>query len=107
MTDEITCPECQGSGESPFGTLRLACQFCHGRGVVGGEHEPAGEGELRTDGYRQPYEGESYDPQVHGPLPRVADNPVVRESGLCPTCLGAGVLISPAQVETPCPACSE
>jgi RecJ-like exonuclease len=41
MTDPITCPECQGAKGQRIGGLFLACQFCRGRGIVGGEHEPA------------------------------------------------------------------
>lgn len=41
MTDPITCPECQGAKGERLGELFLACQFCHGRGWVGGDHEPA------------------------------------------------------------------
>ncbi|MEV4753295.1 hypothetical protein AB0K21_43725 [Streptosporangium sp. NPDC049248] len=41
MTDPITCPECEGEGGQHLGRLRIACSFCHGRGWVGAEHEPA------------------------------------------------------------------
>lgn len=41
MSDPITCPECEGVGGQRLGRLRIACRFCHGRGWVGAEHEPA------------------------------------------------------------------
>lgn len=41
MTDPISCPECGGAKGQQLGPLFLACQFCGGRGRVGGEHEPA------------------------------------------------------------------
>ncbi|WP_436764335.1 hypothetical protein [Streptosporangium sp. V21-05] len=41
MSDPITCPECDGEGGQRLGRLRIACRFCHGRGWVGAEHEPA------------------------------------------------------------------
>jgi RecJ-like exonuclease len=106
VTDPIECPECDGSGEQRIGSLTLQCRFCHGHGKVGGEYEPAEEGRRRPDGYRQPIEGEEYDPDIHGPLPAVWEHPAVANSGLCTTCLGARVVISPTLVEEPCPACS-
>lgn len=45
MTDPITCPECGGARGERVGELFLACQFCHGRGLVGGDFEPAEQAE--------------------------------------------------------------
>lgn len=98
MSDPLTCPECEGSGEEHLGPLVLACRFCCGRGEVGGDHEPA----------EDPPEPEGFGPPVGRSVP-------VRESGLCATCLGAGVVASlgcdeqgchPGTViEVPCPSC--
>ncbi|MBO4271335.1 hypothetical protein [Microbispora triticiradicis] len=41
MTDPIVCPQCHGRCGTRYGRLHLACTFCGGRGVVGGDHEPA------------------------------------------------------------------
>lgn len=106
MTDPITCPQCGGSGAQHLGALTLQCRFCQGRGKVGGEFEPAEGGHQRTDGYRNPVEGEEYDPDVHGPLPAVGTHPAVIGSGLCTTCLGARVVVGSMLAEVPCPACS-
>jgi RecJ-like exonuclease len=116
MTDRITCPECDGRGEDSIGPLRMQCEFCQGRGWVGGEFEPADGGCQRTDGYRNPEEGEDYDPDIHGPLPAVGEHPAVSELGVCPTCLGMGKVINLGDlargdvhgklIEQPCPACS-
>jgi len=107
MTDPITCPECGGEGVERLGPLALACRFCQGAGEVGGENEPAEDGQVREDGYRQPREGEAYDPDVHGPLPSVQDHPAVQRSGLCTQCLGAGSVMirEPVLRVVPCPAC--
>jgi RecJ-like exonuclease len=116
VTDPITCPECEGRGETSIGPLRLLCRFCQGRGQVGGEFEPAEGGHQRTDGYRLPEDGEEYDPDVHGPLPAVWEHPAV-EGVPCSRCLGSGTVINLGGdmlreqvhgrlVETPCPACS-
>lgn len=107
MTDKIDCPECGGAGESRTGSLRLLCQFCLGASYVGGDNEPADDGpQYREDGWKTPEEGEEYDPAVHGPLPAAGSHPAVRSSGLCPTCLGAGVVTSATMVELPCPRCA-
>lgn len=45
MTDPITCPECGGRRGQLYGGLFLACQFCGGRGWVGGSNEPAERGD--------------------------------------------------------------
>lgn len=115
MTDPITCPECEGSGETSIGRLRLMCRFCQGRGEVGGDYEPAEGGHQRTDGYKVPEEGEEYDPEVHGPLPAVWEHSAVEETGRCPYCLGAGTVINLGDdfynkptdrlVVAPCPVC--
>lgn len=108
MTDPITCPECGGAGEERIGSLTMACKFCHGRGTVGGDYEPAEGGHVRTDGYRNPVEGESYDPAVHGPLPAVQDHPAVRTLAGCRRCLGMGELVAMVGgriVRGPCPDC--
>lgn len=115
MTDRITCPECEGRGETPIGRLRLRCQFCLGEGEVGGKYEPAEGGHQRTDGYRTPHEGEDYDPDVHGPLPAAGDHPAA-EGVSCRQCLGTGMVINLGDllrgdvhgklVEMPCPSCS-
>lgn len=107
MTDEISCPECDGVGESRIGWLRLQCRLCHGAGYVGGDNEPGEDGpRYRADGYKIPEEGEEYDPAVHGPLPPVGSHPAVTGSGLCRTCLGSRVVASPTMVEVPCPECT-
>lgn len=106
MTDPIECPDCHGSGVQAIGPLTLQCQFCRGAGKVGGDNEPAEETPQRADGYRQPREGEEYDRDIHGPLPAVWEHPAVTDSGLCPTCLGARVIVSASFAEVPCPACS-
>lgn len=95
--DEIECPECGGTGEEHFGSLGLACRFCGGAGTVDGPDDPHGHG-------GQP---EGFGPPVGQSIP-------VRESGLCTTCLGAGVVTTlacdeggrPTTVaEAPCPTC--
>lgn len=115
MTDPITCPECGGTGQQALDTLRLACRFCLGRGEVGGDYEPAEGGHIRTDGFRNPTEGESYDPAVHGPLPPVQDHPAVRDLPLCTQCMGSGEVINfgadmcsqapRTLLKAPCPRC--
>ncbi|MCO6010543.1 hypothetical protein NE236_36855 [Actinoallomurus purpureus] len=116
MTDPITCPECDGRGETTLGPVRLRCQFCQGRGRVGGDYEPAEGGHQRTDGYRQPEGDEEYDPKVHGPLPAAWEHPAVKGMPGCPQCFGTGKVINLGAdmvggdvhgklVELPCPAC--
>lgn len=115
MSDEITCPECGGDGEKAIGPLRLRCQFCHGHGLVGGDHEPAEDAPPRADGFRAPRDGEEYDPDVHGPLPAIWEHPAARQVDGCPVCFGAGTVIGLGDiygnttgklVELPCPSCS-
>lgn len=115
MTDPITCPECGGDKVQRIGALALACQFCGGRGTVGGDYEPAEGGHQRTDGYRNPIDGEAYDPAVHGPLPPVQDSPAVQNLNVCRQCLGSGEVINfggdfysekpQTLLKAPCPAC--
>lgn len=94
----------------------MRCDFCQGGGWVGGEFEPAEGGCRRGDGYRNPQEGEEYDPDVHGPLPAVWEHPAV-EGAPCWRCLGSGTVINLGGdmirgqvhgklVELPCPACA-
>lgn len=107
MTDPITCPECDGRKEQRIGALRLRCPFCHGRGQVGGDFEPAEGGHVRSDEFRQPVEGETYDPEIHGPLPAVGAHPAVLATGRCGQCLGFGtVVVGPQMASQPCPSCN-
>lgn len=71
------CPVCGGDGEERIGPLTLQCHECGGDGQVGGNPEP----EEREDGYRQPYDGEEYDPDAHGPLPPASGYRVWRSPG--------------------------
>lgn len=110
MTDPITCPECDGDKVQSIGSLTMNCPFCHGRGTVGGDYEPAEGGHQRTDGYRNPIDGESYDPAVHGPLPAVQDHPAVQTLAGCKQCLNTGELVAFVDgtiARTPCPNCSD
>lgn len=94
MTDPITCPECDGQRGQQLGSLFLACLFCHGRGWVGGEHEPAEE---RPPPPRTPAWG----------------HPAAAASGLCGHCLGARTVLrlgggesrATAVRTAPCPVC--
>lgn len=98
VTDPVTCPQCGGSGEETLGPLTLWCRFCFGHGYVGGDHEPAEES-----------------PPPEGAGPPAGESTPVRESGLCPACLGAGVVVGlggtgePAgsMVQAPCPLCGD
>lgn len=116
MTDPITCPECNGAKVYSIGSLTLACTFCGGRGHVGGDYEPAEGGHQRTDGYRNPIDGERYDPDVHGPLPSIRDHSAVQGMP-CTQCLGSGEVINfgtelfrgdkaKTLLKAPCPACN-
>ena len=105
------CPVCEGSGRETIGPLTMVCHECGGDGQVGGDLEDAPQ---RKDGYRQPIDGEEYEPDVHGPLPAVWDQPVARGVPGCPMCLGAGVVINlgdiyrettNTMVQLPCPRC--
>lgn len=107
MSDPLTCPQCEGRKVEKIGPLSLACLFCHGRGTVGGTFEPAEDRQERTDGFRDPVDGETYDPAIHGPLPSVGAHPAVRGTGLCPECLGARTVIhGPHMRSEPCPSCT-
>ncbi|WP_147339525.1 hypothetical protein [Actinomadura spongiicola] len=84
VSDEIECPECGGTGEERLGSLRLLCALCQGRKQVGGNTEPPDD-----------------EPRA------VWEHPAVRSSGLCPHCLGAGVVVAGGNyAEAPCPVCS-
>lgn len=107
MSDPITCPDCDGRGVEKIGPLTLACRFCLGRGQVGGDYEPAEDGSTRSDGFREPRDGETYDPAVHGPLPAVGAHVAVAGSGLCAQCLGAQTIMrGPLWRSEPCPSCT-
>lgn len=82
MTDPITCPECGGRRGEQVGAAFLACQFCHGRGWVGGEHEPAEQGQEPPDG-----------PPPVWDDPRWRD-PAIASAFSCRRCLGAGKVTS-------------
>lgn len=71
---------------------------------------------MAKEGYRQPEDGEEYDPDIHGPLPAVGDHPAAA-SLPCRQCLGTGKVINLGAdmlrgqvhgklIEEPCPACS-
>ncbi|GLV50777.1 hypothetical protein TBS_13490 [Thermobispora bispora] len=98
MTDPITCPECQGAKGQRIGPLFLACPFCHGRGWVGGAHEPA----------------EPPPPPVVPPPVwehRVWRDPVIAAALSCRYCLGSGEVAhvddaARAVVTVACPVCS-
>ncbi len=40
MSDPITCPQCKGRTWEALGPLQIECDFCHGRGIVGGPDDP-------------------------------------------------------------------
>lgn len=97
VSDEIQCPECEGSGSHALApSLRVKCGFCLGSGMVGGAHEPA------------------EDPEPPPPPPAWRQ-PAIVQSGLCGYCLGAKEVTSlrrdadenPATLVTvPCPKCA-
>lgn len=100
VNDEIECPECGGTGEQRLGPLRLMCVFCDGRKVVGGAPEQAEDGPRHR-------RGEASGTERRGRPPAVWEHPAVRGSGLCPHCLGAGVVVAGGSyAEAPCPVCS-
>ncbi|MFC9973563.1 hypothetical protein ACFVH6_21980 [Spirillospora sp. NPDC127200] len=108
MSDPIICPECEGKCYQPIGTLRLRCGFCQGRGFVGGDHEPAETGpRYNAQGWKIPEEGEEYDPEIHGPLPGVRDHAIVRDTGVCGTCLDVRFVVDEQYRQHPCPDCGE
>ena len=85
-----------GRAKRVIGKLRIACLFCRGLGYVGDDNEPA-------EDHNEP------------PVPRpIWDYPAVRNSTLCPVCLGARKVVNLGGtgeptgklVEMPCPACS-
>jgi hypothetical protein len=71
------CPACHGEGEMRLGRLTLLCDECGGERAVGGHEEPT----TNADGYRQPQDGEEYDPDLHGPLPAAGGYPAWRMPG--------------------------
>ena len=77
MTDPIACPECHGRRGQLVGATFLACQFCGGRGWVGGDNEPAERGD-------EP-------PTSPGPAweHKVWTDPAVATAIRCRYCLGA------------------
>lgn len=109
MADEITCPECEGTGRSVYaqpdgGKLTLRCRFCFGAGVVGGDDDEP-----------------DHDESAFDPVQAAIAIPVWREAGAraipgCRQCLGTGEVISlggqviggtaTAMVKAPCPECS-
>lgn len=78
MTDPITCPECHGRRGQLLGSMFLACQFCGGRGWVGGDNEPAERGD---------------EPPPDGPPPawqhKVWSDPWIAGAISCRYCLGS------------------
>jgi RecJ-like exonuclease len=96
LTDRLECPECDGVGKQEMGPLTFSCPFCRGLGYVGDDNEPAEEGPA---------------PPVMRP---VWEEPVVRNSAMCPVCFGARKVVNLGGtgeptgklVEMPCPACS-
>ncbi|MCG5213481.1 hypothetical protein [Streptosporangium sp. KLBMP 9127] len=98
MTDPITCPECGGRKVQRFGRLALRCRFCHGRGWVGAEHEPA-----------EPRPGPPPPPPAAWEH-KVWREEQVREALACHYCLDAGSVTrvdrqARTLVSAPCPAC--
>jgi len=78
VTDPIVCPECEGRRGRELGPLFLACQFCGGRGWVGGVHEPAEAGQEPPDGPPPVWEDRRW------------DDPLVASTFACRYCLGSG-----------------
>jgi RecJ-like exonuclease len=102
MTDRISCPECDGTGETLVGPVRVACRFCHGRGYVGDDNEPAERGAAEIVSDR--------------PLPPWWQEPGMDAYPDCAMCFGAGRVVNlggnltggvpTVMVEAPCPACA-
>lgn len=98
VTDRLQCPACEGTGRQAIGPLRLACQFCRGVGYVGGDNEPAEEGESPISQARPVWE-----------------EPAARVLTVCRVCFGARKVVNLGGtgeptgklVEMPCPACTE
>jgi hypothetical protein len=99
MTDPITCPECHGRRGQVAGTAFLACQFCGGRGWVGGDNEPAERGNEPPPEPPPAWEHKVWrDPAVSTRLP-------------CRYCLGARQVANVDDdtrvlVMAPCPVCT-
>jgi DnaJ-class molecular chaperone len=101
VSDEIVCPDCQGTGSRRYGSdneaIELVCLFCSGLGVVGGSNEPAEE---------------------HASEPPADGHPVWKDpatKGLtCRMCLGTRRVVNLSAagnktgkvIEMPCPGCS-
>jgi hypothetical protein len=106
MTDVIRCPECNGTGRHLLGRdpagrpFAVVCAFCHGRGRVGGDDEPAERGVRPEPGPAR--------------LQAVWETPGWAVQG-CRSCAGAGEVLSLGGQITggharrgstrPCPAC--
>ena len=98
MTDQLRCPECDGTGREVIGPLRMACRFCSGQGHVGGYSEPAEEHDA---------------PPITTARP-VWEEPAARVLTVCRVCFGARKVVNLGGtgeptgkiVEMPCPACT-
>lgn len=98
VTDRLECPECRGSGRQVIGPLQMSCAFCQGLGYVGGDSEPAEEGQPLARTVRPVWE-----------------EPAVRVLTVRRVCLGARKVVNLGGtgeptgklVEMPCPACSK
>lgn len=100
MSDEIECPDCQGTGSRKYGGpgqgIEVVCLFCSGVGRVGGSNEPAEE---------------------HSSEPPADGHPVwkdpVTKGAVCRVCLGSRKVVNLSRagektgrlIEVPCPAC--
>jgi hypothetical protein len=103
--DPIVCPECNGQKVHRLTPeLSVLCEFCHGRGYVGGSDDPHEMVASVDRGERPP-----------PTPPPVWEDPTVLDSGLCPHCLGSGKVASTGSgfdddpryvVEAACPACA-
>jgi|SRR3954464_5064971 hypothetical protein len=95
MTNPLTCPECQGTGEDrSIPKYVLKCMCCYGRGVVGDPDDPAANPR----------------PALTTPLPAWL-HPALEGTGLCGYCVGSGLVAHVNKetrrlTETPCPACA-
>ncbi|TDD80174.1 hypothetical protein [Actinomadura rubrisoli] len=105
--DAPSCPSCSGRGRIAYvgrtSWIETSCSDCHG---TGNREDPRPGPRYNAGGFRIREEGEDYDEAVHGPRPPLSEHPAVRKSGLCPMCLGSGVVISEKLIEAHCPACT-